>query len=78
MGEAALWAFGALLMTLACCAEPAPAVSKAVCPPVIVYTEAEQHGAAAEMRYLPPGSTIARMLTDYHAERDMLRACKEG
>jgi hypothetical protein len=57
------------------CSSPPPVVSKAVCPPIIGYTEAEQHQAAAEMRYLPPGSEIETMLEDYHTERQMLRAC---
>lgn len=76
LGEAALWVFGGLLMTLACCADPAPVASKAVCPPVIVYTDAELHRAASEVSRLPPGSELALMLEDYRSERAMLRACK--
>jgi hypothetical protein len=66
-----------LVLILPSCSSPPPVVSKAVCPPIIEYTGAQEHQAGTELvRYLPPNSEIEKMLSDYRAERDMLRACR--
>jgi hypothetical protein len=67
--------FGALVLPTAC-ASPPPVVSKAVCPPIIAYSAAEERQAAQELATLPAGSEIGKMLGQYHDERDMLRACQ--
>jgi len=54
-------------------AEPprAPAVR---CPPLVQYERQVQSAAAAELRGLPPGSAVARLVTDYGTLRARCRA----
>lgn len=45
------------------------------CPPVVVYSRAEQARAAAELEALPDGAMVVRMLSDYAVLRDQVLAC---
>lgn len=49
---------------------------QAPCPPVVDYTTVEQVRAADEVEELPEGAVIVRMLGDYAALRDQVRACR--
>ena len=49
--------------------------TRAPCPPVIEYTAADQARAADEVKALPEGAVIVRMLSDYAVLRDQTRAC---
>ena len=51
-----------------------PTVS--ACPPLVVYSAAEQKRAGDELAALPADSVVARMIDDYALERDQLRACR--
>ena len=46
------------------------------CPPVVDYTATDQARAADEVRALPEGAVIVRMLSDYAVLRDQARACR--
>ena len=50
--------------------------AKPPCPPVVEYTRAEQARAADEVKALPDGTVIVRMLGDYAVLRDQARACR--
>lgn len=82
---------GALVVALGACqtmqkAPPAPAtpptapaiVVRLQCLPLVDYKPAAQAQAAAEMRALPPGSELGKMMVDYHALREALRACQRS
>lgn len=45
------------------------------CPPLIAYSKEAQRQAAAELRRLPKGSPLAKMIIDYKKTRD---ACRLG
>lgn len=62
-----------LLLMVCTAAEPprAPAVR---CPPLAAYAAATQRRAAAELRRLPPGSDLARLVADYGTLRARCRA----
>ena len=45
------------------------------CPPLVSYSPAQQARGAIELRALPEGSQIARMIVDYGKTRD---ACRLG
>ena len=45
------------------------------CPPLVTYSPILQQRAAKELRDLPQGSQIARMIVDYGKTRD---ACRSG
>ena len=47
-----------------------------VCPPVVVYSAADQARAAEEIEPLPVGSVLVRTLSDYAVLRDPARACQ--
>ena len=47
----------------------------ALCPPVVEYGQELQTRAADELAWLPEGSIIAEMLTDYAVMREQARAC---
>lgn len=49
---------------------------RALCPPVVDYTTADQAQAADEVEVLPEGAVIATMLSDYAVLRDQARACR--
>ena len=74
-------AFLFTVVTLAGCAAPVGApptntvAANVVCPPVVVYTLAEQNEAATELAGLPEGGEVRTMLADYHREREELKAC---
>lgn len=62
-----------VLLLLSACA-PAPAVN--ACPPVKPYSAEFQLVAAAELEAIKSTAPhVAEMITDYGAERAMLRAC---
>ena len=63
------------LVLLTSCASPIVA-SPSICPPVVVYTPAEQDRLADETAQLAEGSMLLRAITDYGRERAMLRACR--
>lgn len=46
------------------------------CPALVNYTQAEQSKAADELEALPSGSVLARMIGDYGATRNEIRACR--
>jgi hypothetical protein len=46
------------------------------CPPVVEYTSADQTRAADEVEALTEGAVVVRMLSDYAALRDQVRACR--
>ncbi len=48
----------------------------AVCPPVVAYTTTDQARAADEIRAMPEGTVVVRMLSDYAVLRDQARACR--
>ncbi|MFN3972888.1 MAG: hypothetical protein ACK4L4_16215 [Gemmobacter sp.] len=50
--------------------------TRAPCPPVVEYTAALQARAAAEIKALPEGAVIVRMLSDYAVLRDQAQACR--
>lgn len=47
----------------------------AVCPPVVEYSAGFQARAAGELEWLPEGSAIVEMLSDYAVMREQARAC---
>lgn len=44
------------------------------CPPLVAYSAETQQVAAAELRKLPKGSPLAKMIVDYKKTRDACRA----
>lgn len=70
-----LWILMADVVLLAGCTGTAAQVSAVVCPPVIVYTPAQEKEAASELSALPAASVLSQMITDYGTERAQLRAC---
>lgn len=52
------------------------APSDPVLPPLKEYTRAEQAQAAGELKALPEGSVLARMVSDYGLLRAQLRGIK--
>lgn len=46
------------------------------CAPIVNYTIDDQKRAADEVRALPEGAIILRMLGDYAVLRDQARACR--
>ncbi len=50
--------------------------TRALCPPVVEYSAADQTRAAVEVLALPEGAVIVRMLSDYAVLRDQERACR--
>jgi hypothetical protein len=51
-------------------------VGSGACPPVVVYSGAEQAQAAVEVEALPEGAVLVRMLADYAVMREQARACR--
>jgi hypothetical protein len=49
---------------------------QAPCPPVAVYSAADQANVADEVDALPEGAMVVRMLSDYAVLRDQARACR--
>ena len=49
----------------------------ASCPSLAPYSAEEQARAADELDTLPPGSVVARMMGDYAATREEIRACRQ-
>ena len=47
----------------------------AVCPPVVAYSREFQVRAAEELDFLPEGSAVAEMLSDYAVMREQARVC---
>jgi hypothetical protein len=50
--------------------------TRALCPPVVEYSAADQARAADEVEALPEGAVIVRMLSDYAVLRDQARTCQ--
>ena len=49
---------------------------KALCPSVVQYSTADQTRAAEEVKALPEGAMVVRMLSDYAVLRDQARTCR--
>ena len=54
----------------------AAGTSDPVCPTLTPYSAEEQRQAAEELAQLPPGGVIERMIGDYAAVREEIRACR--
>ena len=68
----------ALALALAGCfsSTPAPVVA---CPTIVKYTPEFQKRVASDIAaYVPPGSPIERVIIDYVALRDQVRACEQA
>lgn len=63
--------FGLLVMV---CEVAAPAAPPVHCPPLAVYSREDQRQAAREVRALPAGSKVARLVADYGTLRARCRA----
>jgi hypothetical protein len=50
--------------------------AKALCPPVVQYSTADQTRAAEEVEALLEGAMVVGMLSDYAVLRDQVRACR--
>ena len=48
----------------------------APCPPVVEYSAADQARAATEVKAMPEGAVLVRMMSDYAVLRDQARACR--
>ena len=46
--------------------------------PVVEYNDEFRVRAAEELAWLPEGSAVAEMLSDYAVVRDQVRACKDA
>lgn len=44
------------------------------CPPIVAYSLATMKQAAAELRALPKGAVLERLIADYHRTRDACRS----
>jgi hypothetical protein len=64
-----------VLLLLAGCATPAPVYLK-VCPQAPVYSKAFEQAAGAQLAFLPDGSPIVKMLSDYIAVRKEIKDCQ--
>lgn len=68
----------ALAVVLAGCAAPTP-IPTVVCPAIVEYTPDFQRRVASDLAaYVPPGSSIERLVLDYVALRDQVRACEKS
>jgi len=50
--------------------------TRALCPPVVEYSAADQDSAAEEVETYPEGAIVVAMLSDYAVLRDQVRACR--
>lgn len=48
----------------------------APCPPVVEYSAADQARAATEVKAMPEGAVLVRMMSDYAVLRDQARSCR--
>lgn len=55
------------------CDEPAARLPAARCPPLVDYDRTTQDAAARQLRGLPAGSPVRRLVTDYG---DLRRRCR--
>ena len=63
-----------LLVVMWCSEPPAPRIPAVRCPPLVTYPATVQKGAAEELRRLPTGSPVRRLVTDYGDLRSRCRA----
>jgi len=68
-------AIATLLLTA--CAGVGSDVPPGACPPVVVYSQAEQARGADEVAALPEDALIIGWLADYAVLRDQARACAD-
>lgn len=66
-----IWIAASFSFTLAACQSTGGAGG---CPPLVAYPRDVQKQAAAELRALPKGSSLAAMIVDYGKTRDACRA----
>jgi len=62
-------------LLLSGCAGVGSDTSPSGCPPVVVYSQAEQSRLAGEIAALPEDALILDWLADYAVLRDQARAC---
>jgi hypothetical protein len=67
------WCIGLIVMK--CFTETAGGVT-VECPPLRTWTPAFQRQVAAELRTVPKGSAMARVVVDAIGDRDVIRACR--
>ena len=58
------------------CAEVGSDTPPSACPPVVMYSPAEQARVADEVAALPEGAVIIGWLADYAVLREQVRACQ--
>ena len=63
------------MILLSACAGVGSDTPPGVCPPVVVYSRAEQARVADEIAALPEGAVIAEWIADYAVLRAQARAC---
>ena len=68
-------ALGVATLLLTACAGVGSDTSPSGCPPVVVYSQAEQSRLASEIAALPEDTLIIDWLADYAVLRDQARAC---
>ena len=62
------------MISLSACAKEA-SDTYIPCPPIVVYSAADQTRAADEVEALSDGAMVVRMLSDYAVLRNQARAC---
>ena len=70
-------ALGIATLFLSACAGVGSDTSPSGCPPVVVYSQAEQSRLASEIAALPEDTLIIDWLADYAVLRDQARACAD-
>ena len=63
------------MIFLSACAGAGSDTPPGACPPLVVYSQAEQERVAEELAALPEGAVIGEWLTDYAVLREQVRAC---
>ena len=69
-------ALAAATIFLTGCAGAGSDAQPGACPPVVVYSQAEQARVAVELTALPEAALIPDWLADYAVLRDQARACR--
>lgn len=67
-----------ICLLLASCAAPAAIDVTTGCPPLTVWTPAQQSALAAALAAIPESSPVWAMEKEWQATRDALRACQKG
>ena len=64
-------------ISLTACATGGSDPGSAVCPPVVVYDQALQDRAAAELEALPDDAALVGLMADYALMRAQARVCAD-